>query len=656
MDTEAIVKELMTAQKTKTTKLENKITKLEWKQEKWKDMNTKIYSFYTGSLSKARFQSNYQTKKATSSNESKLEVLASSSASHGTHSIKVKELASAQFVTGSKLSNVTGDTKLSDLGINATIGSTINVTAGEKSVSLDVGAYTTVNDFVDTLKSAGLNATYDTNQNRFFISSKETGLANTFNITMSSSVTGEKRNEIRDSLNYSAMATSDKNKVDNLLSSYKNDLYVQEDREAIAGELEKLQLQSVTKTLTDQYKNDEANIAAARAEAQTELEAMLTEGESVDQNKLKALTEEKLTNAANEYTNGLLMEYTDGTAGGDNEYQRKVDELNSLLAEYQVASATSTSVNSENGLGKLGLCNITDSMTAAEMEQVSYVAASDCTVIYNNAEIISSSNTISANGLTFTAKQVTAGANTEDVSDDEVINISVNNDIDGVYDMIKTFVKDYNELLKEMNTSYNADSSRGFEPLTDDEKEAMTDTEVEKWEKKIKDSLLRRDDQLSGVISALRTSMSGSVEVNGKSYSLSSFGIGTADYTEKGILHINGDSDDAKTASEEDKLRKAIEEDPDVVMQVMAKLASNLYSSVTDKMSTSSLSSALTVYNDKEMKKQITDYKSDLSTLEDKLKDIEDRYYKQFTAMEKAMSKLNAQTSSLASLMGTNTQ
>ena len=46
---------------------------------------------------------------------------------------------------------------------------------------------------------------------------------------------------------------------------------------------------------------------------------------------------------------------------------------------------------------------------------------------------------------------------------------------------------------------YNADSAKGYEPLTDDEKDAMSDSEVEKWEKKIKDSLLRKDSTINGV-------------------------------------------------------------------------------------------------------------------------------------------------------------
>ena len=58
----------------------------------------------------------------------------------------------------------------------------------------------------------------------------------------------------------------------------------------------------------------------------------------------------------------------------------------------------------------------------------------------------------------------------------------------------------------------------------------MSDTEVEKWEQKIKDSLLRRDDNLESLMSAMTSAMSGAVEVNGKKMYLSNFGIKTLGY------------------------------------------------------------------------------------------------------------------------------
>jgi flagellar hook-associated protein 2 len=144
-----------------------------------------------------------------------------------------------------------------------------------------------------------------------------------------------------------------------------------------------------------------------------------------------------------------------------------------------------------------------------------------------------------------------------------------------------------------------------------------------------------------------------SVEYEGTSYSMASFGIGTSVYTEKGLLHIDGDSEDTTTSGNKDKLMAALESNPEAVMTTLTTLVGNLYTGMTDKMKASSLSSAMSFYNDKEISKNLKTYKTDLKDLEARLKKVEDRYYDQFSAMETAMSKLNSQTNSLASLMGT---
>ena len=102
----------------------------------------------------------------------------------------------------------------------------------------------------------------------------------------------------------------------------------------------------------------------------------------------------------------------------------------------------------------------------------------------------------------------------------------------------------------------------------------------------------------------------------------------------------------------EDKLRAAIEEDPDTVMEVLQSISKKLYDTMSDKMKATELSSALTFYNDKQITKELTGYKESLKKEEDRLADIEDRYYKQFASMETALSKLSSQSSSLLSMLG----
>ena len=149
------------------------------------------------------------------------------------------------------------------------------------------------------------------------------------------------------------------------------------------------------------------------------------------------------------------------------------------------------------------------------------VEGEDAEIWLNGVQYTGSSSTFTINNLTIDALATTGN---------DEISITTSTDTQGIYDKVKDFLTEYNNIINEMTKLYNADSSKGYDPLTDDEKDSMSDKEIEKWETKIKDSLLRNDTTLSGVMSAMTTAMSQAVEINGKKYSLSSFGIHTLGY------------------------------------------------------------------------------------------------------------------------------
>lgn len=279
----------------------------------------------------------------------------------------------------------------------------------------------------------------------------------------------------------------------------------------------------------------------------------------------------------------------------------------------------------------------------------------DATIYVNGIEYTGTSNSFTINGLTITANAITN--DTYDDTEATAVTTTVSTDVQGIYDKIKDFLTQYNALINEMNSLYNADSAKGYEPLTDDEKDAMSDTEVEKWEEKIKSALLRRDDTLESLIYSMSSAMSSAVEVDGKKYYLSSFGIQTLGYlnaaeNEEYAYHIYGDEDDSATSGKDDKLMAAITNDPDTLVEFMQGLASNLYDAVDKKMRSTTLSSVYTVYNDKEMASEYSDYTDLITKWEQKLQDKEDYYYSKFSAMETALAKLNASSSSLSGLLG----
>lgn len=820
LDTDAIVKALMSTQRQKSTKIENKITTNEWQIEKWKDLNSKIYSMYTGSLYKMKTQGNYLTKRTASSNEKIVTAKASSIAALGTHTVKVSQTANAQYVTGKELDTkgLAKNSKLSEAGVE--VGTIVNITCGDKSERLEVKEDTTIQDFLDACKDADLNANFDTARNRFYISSKKSGKDNSFSIT-TETFNGnglDVKKDLNALLNYSAMSDADQKKIDealevirdagqtkldevltifnsneenkkysadqlNILSAYKTIQSIAQDsvssdlalndvedkiRTMIESKGEKASYSDISYSKTNYDKMDtDAKATATAAWKQKKFEEIYEDvfknadgiDTDIDYKYIQELTAKvsKIENTSNsdlkltEEEEKVWNIYdtlvsTDGTQTKRKEFDAAVenmaedtayqtlygDELKRLVEievdyyyknsekaqadfenlkykyktavpekkpenltdaqwtqEYKddwnskhtalttelgkitaqlKAYAGTTTTSGANGLEKIGISDIafnangelqipssitTDVLTkdegleALKAKGMSFVYASSGQVEVDGALYEADSNTITVNGLTLDLK--TADLN-------ETVTITITQDTDAVYNMVKDFVKEYNELLEEMNKAYNADSARDYKPLTDEQKEAMSEKEIEKWENKIKDSLLRRDNTLGSLISSMRNCLSGSVEFEGKSYSLSSFGISSTNYSEKGKLHIYGDPDDSAGAMYDDKLRAAIEENPDAVMEVLQTLSENLYNTVSDKMKSTSLSSALTVYNDKKLTKEITSYKKELSELEKRLADMEARYYKQFTAMEKAMSQLNSSANSLASMMGMPTQ
>lgn len=328
--------------------------------------------------------------------------------------------------------------------------------------------------------------------------------------------------------------------------------------------------------------------------------------------------------------------------------QTDLDEAEAYLEKHSLlndSGFTAASVTSKIGNAASVVENPSSVPVSAGATRVE---AQNAVIYVNGARYEDSDGTFVINGLTIEAYAET-GAND--------ITVNVSNNTQGMYDKIKGMLKEYNELINEITKLYNADAAKGLEPLTTEEKEAMSDKEIELWEDKIKASLLRRDSTLDSVKGIMTTTMLSSITINGKSYSLSSFGIKTlgilnAEEDEENAFHIDGDSEDPAVSGNSDKLMTALAEDPDTVMEFFKELSSNLYDKINKKMSSSTISSFNVIYNDKEMAREYSDYTKTISNWEEKLKNIEESYYAKFAAMESALAKLQSQQSSLASMLG----
>lgn len=868
LDTEAIISALVSSYSYKTNKYKKAQTKLSWKQDAWKTLNTKVYSFYT-SLDSLRFSKNYNLKSTKVSDSTKATVTASSSAPNGTQKLNILKVAQAGYLTGGKLDDsTTTGTTLAELGYTGGNG-TITLTKGDGTKkTIEVSQGTTVNSFINSLKEAGVNASYDDINKRIFVSSKDTGKDNDFTLT-GGNVDGA---NALTKLGLNVQSKETQATYDSYTKYYKGDYTISTDqltqnvkdaikayqdaqtayktadaqnsnisagygyasayaamKDAFAkSKLDPAQQEQLTRLLqmsaTDRaqsvmdsngniYKTEKTNddgsviysytdasgnksyiqsettdsvtkyytatasevkynkITASDGNEYSEDENGLyvdkdgkkyfvdgsnlveTTGTKVDgswektadgkmvafeASKKEEATKTVYTKGSNELSNaksgttaytdlakkaqdemklsdedmssylstlatnvGTVNTYentADTTLEDSNKYSRKsiidkvheaytdnaaqgVTDLTNTFAAAIATNKTTMNTSQKTMDNNQVLADIAamedgtekDAAIASFVKQVQSahdianntsieyntdakkIDGCDSEIYLNGIKYTGSSNSYSINGLNITAQVVTDTDGK--ASDANAISITTSTDTQGIYDKIKDFLSQYNSLINEITSLYNADSAKGYEPLTDDEKDEMSDTEVEKWEQKIKDSLLRRDDNLESLMSAMTSAMSGAVEVNGKKYYLSNFGIKTLGYlnapkNQQNAYHIDGDEDDANSSGNADKLMTAITNDPDTVINFMQGLASNLYNSVHKKMQTSSLSSIYTVYNDKEMASEYSDYTDLIKKWEEKLQDKEDYYYKKFSSMETALSKLNSQTSSLSGLFG----
>ena len=686
MDTDTIVQALMSAQRYKQTKIEGKKQKLEWKKEIWGEMNTKIYDFYKDTLAKIKLQGSYKTKAATSSDTSKVTATAGSSASEGTYKVKVSTLASAQYVTSGKLKGakttdangvtttgkVTSSSKLVDLvdasgSSGFTAGTQISIKSADGLSTLTVDENTTVKDFVTACQNAGLSASFDEGQQRFFIGSNTSGEGQKFTITAAtlSQAQQDAVSAWKSAVGYEYLSGTDKTAVSKIFDQIQSGEKTYADvSDALKGYVETAQKTAVTsyyqKELTENYQAqyftdaDHKNVSAAGKAA------YIADGHTEeDYNKLsdeekasavasivsKKVSEEMATDT---YKQKIEDGVTNGVSGAIDSFvaasaAQRLATVQTAAQNYNSTMSGATVANSQ--LAYLGLGEVTgEKVDEVNGDGMVVVKASDASITLNGATLTSSTSTINVNGLTLNVLDATAG---------EEVTISVTKDNSAVYDTIKDFISEYNSILKEMNTKYNAGSARDYDVLTEEQEESMSEDEIEKWNDKIKDSLLRRDDTLNSLISTFRNDMMATyTSSDGKRYSLASLGIMTStDYKEGGLLHIKGDEDDAVYGDEANTLEKMLNEDPELVMEIMTGITDKLYADLQKKMSSTRMSSALTFYNDKEMSSQLSDYKKEISKWEDKLAEMEDRYYAQFTAMEKAMAKLNSQQSYFSSMM-----
>jgi len=755
LDTDTIVKALVSGHKNKKEKMVKEQTKLQWKMDVWKDLNKKVYGMYSKSLSNLRFTSSYVRKTTSISDATVAKITAGSSSVNGTQTLAVEQLAKSGYLTGGKVTNVndksqkiTSNSTLADLGITGS--ASFNIGTGDEELTVSVDGSTTVSSLVSKLQEAGVNASFDEANQRFFVSSKKSGKENDFTLTANDkggasalaalglSTTDITDNELADYQKWAAYTgvgdpefIAAKNAA---IDSAYNRRKTTEDaqKKALTNEIKVLNgqdtaiyqakiLQDLKTSLNDASTSEDIkgalDLEEATLKADLENDTLTSGDREAIQLKLGALTALKsgLKGKDGTYSYSNITEQLTKVEGSiklteadydsqlaanaakraeDTEIINDADKLteytNKRNDEIKAAVKTEVGKNCDDrlALSKAFMAQYDYELAKAEAEKkgetidadvekayndsiaaygnllgkaddgtgngATRIKGQDAIIYLNGAKFENNDNTFSVNGLTITATETT-GLNDDGTR--KTVSLTTSDDTDAIYDSIRDFLTEYNSIINEMDKLYNADPSKGYEPLTDDEKSEMSDDEIEKWETKIKDSLLKGDSTLNSVAQAMKSVMQQGFTVNGKTMYLSHFGIGTLSYftapdNEKSALHIDGDEEDTATSGKEDKLKAMIATDPDSVVSFFTQLSNSLYKELTDKMQATKLSSTYTLYNDKQMQSEYSQYTTKITEQEKKVTWWENYYYSQFTAMEKAMASLNSQQSALSGLFG----
>lgn len=252
--------------------------------------------------------------------------------------------------------------------------------------------------------------------------------------------------------------------------------------------------------------------------------------------------------------------------------------------------------------------------------------------------------------------------------------ISVSQDTDKIVDNVKKFVETYNTLIDSLNTKYREEKNTDYKPLTKKQEAEMTESQIDKWNEKAKSGLLYHDNNIYSIISDMRESIYTKVDAvdtvltdsKGNKYSYNSMSsIGITSSTNQG--HITLD---------EEKLKKALTEDPDCVYQLFASdqdstyisgstnknqadtytsksdylntgIANRLYNAMTTNISNLESYAGTSKETDDEsyLGKLITNMNTKMTSFQTLMKSYESKLYKKYDAMEVALSKLGAQLS-----------
>ncbi|MDW7674421.1 MAG: flagellar filament capping protein FliD [Bacillota bacterium] len=708
MDIDTMVRDLMKAERMPVDKVFQKKVLSEWRRDEYRAINTKLLSFRDATFN-MRLQSTYNSKAAKTSNSSILTATTTGSSQEGTYEIKVDNLAKTASLISQGSLSVDPNNKIDP---TKTLASQASKFSGEiptepftfslngKSFTVDPGkeSLNGVLDKINKDTSVGVNAFYDSHTDKVVLTTKSTGESAKISIldgtegdflitalalgnrVEPAGITGETLTNAADAVQAYSFSFGGGLVTGDTFTIGDYTLTVGEDSADAAG--------SAT-WFVDALNND-ADLSqlwtASLNEDGTTVTLTAKEAGSVDPVSLVIETpatvthqdistdavaqKNTLTFTEGSVVTGLKITIGDRTYGvydsTDPDYlNATADDAKIILgADAVLDIAGMTAMEAKDGfidfiVSDMG-ANVTSATATRDGDSIHIeateaglagasaadyyiaMAANDIEVSGTNAQLVINglttereSNTFALNGTNITLHAESAG---------ETVRLDVQQDTDKAFNNIMEFVNKYNELIDSLNGKLQEEKFRSYLPLTDEQKDAMSDKEIEKWEERAKSGLLKGDTMLSGILSDMRMVFSSGVEGLEGINSLFDIGITTGSWQENGKLHVD-----------ENKLKKALQDNPDQVMALFTNesentkekgIARQLYNSVSNGMEriTTRAGKAASLYDQSFLSNEIRRYDERIAAMEERLQRVEDRYWRQFTAMEKAMSQMNSQS------------
>ncbi|PWK16170.1 flagellar filament capping protein FliD [Tumebacillus permanentifrigoris] len=347
-------------------------------------------------------------------------------------------------------------------------------------------------------------------------------------------------------------------------------------------------------------------------------------------------------------------------------YDKAIDKLTLVSTSTGEASKIQlTELDNSHFLSNGLKLSVTNDTTTATADTTATVIGQDAIVNLNGTgDNKVRTNTFTLNNVSFSLKSDPAALGVPSYT----TTLTVETDIDAMYNNIKTFIDKYNEVIDKLDAKVSERSYRDFPPLTDTQKKDMKDSDILAWNQKAQSGLLRNDDFLKPAMDQFRQYITTPVaSIADPIYnSMTSIGITGAAVTGSNKYQYA----DKHLYIDEKKLREALTDEPDKVVELFTKYNTSSYDShgVLTKSSDEGIASRLsyalknvinrmgdrasTSPSTSPLTKQINDYNTQISTQTSKLGSYEQQYYSQFAALEKALSKMNAQGSWLMSQLG----